>query len=171
MIKIRKEMPNDIDAIRSLNELAFGQHEEADIVDFLRKKCDEMLSFVAIDDDEIVGHICFSPAIVKGPEGIIKGMGLAPMAVLPDRQRHGIGSATARYGLEFLKDAGCPFVIVLGHAKYYPRFGFKPASHYGLKSQWDGIPDDVFMAIVFDRALMDGVSGIVRYREEFDAAV
>lgn len=171
MFTIRNESITDIPTVRSLNELAFGQSEEADIVDRLRKSCDNILSLVAVKDDEIVGHIFFSPTTVNGDCGVIIGMGLAPMAVLPEHQHQDIGSSLVMHGLEFLKDAGCPFVIVLGHAQYYPRFGFKPASRYGLKSQWDGIPDDVFMAIIFDKVVMDGVSGIVRYRDEFDAAV
>ena len=64
-----------------------------------------------------------------------------------------------------------PFVIALGHSEYYPRFGFEPASRRGLRSQWDGVPDEAFMLIVFDEDSMEGVSGVARYRDEFDEAM
>jgi putative acetyltransferase len=90
------------------------------------------------------------------------------MAVLPDHQRQGIGSALVRRGLDELQTRGCPFVVVVGHPEYYPRFGFLPASSRGLRSQWEGMPDAVFMVKVFDEDAMAGVTGIVRYRDEFD---
>jgi putative acetyltransferase len=99
------------------------------------------------------------------------GMGLAPMAVSPLRQRQGIGSQLVRHGLEYLKQMACPFVIVLGHPEYYPRFGFQPASNYGLSSQWDGIPDEAFMVIAFDEDTLPSSGGVARYRPEFDAAM
>jgi len=70
-----------------------------------------------------------------------------------------------------LLDRRCPFVIVVGHPGYYPRFGFEPASKHNLRSQWEGVPDEAFMILVLDNAVMRGVSGIVRYREEFDQAM
>lgn len=76
MFTIRIESITDIPTVRSLNELAFGQSEEADIVDRLRKSCDNILSLVAVKDDEIVGHIFFSPTTVNGDCGVIIGMGL-----------------------------------------------------------------------------------------------
>jgi putative acetyltransferase len=96
------------------------------------------------------------------------GMGLAPMAVLPSHQSRGIGSALVRRGLAELRTRRCPFVVVVGHPGYYPRFGFEPASRRNLTSQWPGMPDDAFMAIVFDEDAMRNVSGVTRYREEFD---
>jgi putative acetyltransferase len=98
-------------------------------------------------------------------------MGLAPVAVLPDRQRGGIGSSLVKRGLEILRDRGCPFVIVLGHPEYYPRFGFELASNYGLYSQWDGVPDEAFMVMIMDHASLKGVSGVAKYREEFNEAM
>lgn len=171
MIIVRKEKPEDIEGIRIVNERAFGQPEEADIVDALRGACSDALSLVAVVEDRVVGHIFFSPATIHTQNGNIVGMGLAPMAVLPDCQRQGIGSKLVRAGLEMLKESSCPFVIVLGHPEYYPRFGFVPASIHGLQCQWDGVPDEAFMVLILDESAMKNVSGVARYRSEFDAAM
>ena len=112
--------------------------------------------------------IMFSPVTIEAQEGVIEGMGLAPMAVLPELQNQGIGSKLLKEGLRIIRNTSCPFVIVLGNEKYYPRFGFQQASKYGLKSQWKGIPDEAFMAMILNDSMMKGVSGIVRYRNEFD---
>ena len=98
-------------------------------------------------------------------------MGLAPMAVLPERQRDGIGSALVEQGLRLLEDRACPFVIVIGHPDYYPRFGFELASKYDITCQWEGVPDEAFMILILDEAAMEGVAGLVRYRDEFNESV
>ena len=113
----------------------------------------------------------FSPVEIETQKGVIEGMGLAPMAVLPEMQNCGIGSKLVKEGLRIIKNTICPFVIVLGHEKYYPRFGFQRASKYGLTSQWEGVPDDAFMAMILNDSIMEEVSGIVRYRDELDEAI
>lgn len=148
---IRQETKEDINDVRALNELAFGQPQEANIVDKLRKNCEGLLSLVATENKRIVGHILFSPAEIEGPNGIIKGMGLTPMAVLPEMQRKGIGTQLVKAGIENLKKTQCPFIIVLGHPEYYIRFGFKRASQFGIKCQWEGIPDESFMILWLDK--------------------
>jgi len=171
MVVVRIEQPKDIDAVRLVNGLAFGQSEEGRIVDRLRESCEGRLSLVAIFKNEIVGHILFSPATLETPGRVIEGMGLAPMAVSPEYQNRGIGSKLLDEGLRIIKRKKCPFVVVLGHDKYYPRFGFQKASKYGLKSQWDGVPDEAFMVLILNESTMKDVSGIVRYRDEFSAAM
>ena len=166
MAIIRPERPEDSSQIRHVNELAFGQPAEADLVDKLRKTCAEALSLVAEDGGAVVGHILFTPVVVEGRLG--SGMGLAPMAVLPARQRQGIGSQLVRRGLDILRERGCPFVVVVGHPEYYPRFGFEPASKHGLVSQWEGMPDAAFMVLVLNGHAMVGASGVARYRDEFN---
>jgi putative acetyltransferase len=164
---IRLEQPHDAAQVRRVNELAFGQHLEANLVERLRETCaDDSLSLVA-DDDGVVGHILFTPVVVEREGRHIAGMGLAPMAVLPDRQRQGIGSRLVREGLEMLRARGCPFVVVVGHPEYYPRFGFERASQHGLVSQWEEVSDAAFMVVVLDPAAMAGVSGVAVYRNEF----
>jgi putative acetyltransferase len=157
MINIRIEKPGDVSQVRHVNDLAFETPAEANIIDALRQSCPSLLSLVAEDGDRVVGHILFSPAVIDGSGNIIEGMGLAPLAVLPDRQR--------------LRERGCPFVIVLGHPEYYPRFGFELASKHGLSSQWDGVPDEAFMIMIMDYASLKGASGVAKYREEFSEAM
>ncbi len=164
---IRPERPEDASRIREVHQRAFGQPAEAELVEKLRASGCESLSLVA-DDDTVVGHILFTPLVVEGPERRVVGMGLAPMAVLPDRQRQGIGSQLVTLGLEVLRARGCPFVVVVGHPEYYPRFGFEPASKHGLASQWEGMPDAAFMVLVLDVGAMAGATGVARYREEFN---
>jgi putative acetyltransferase len=164
---IRQEKPGDIDDIHALNELAFGQPQEANIIDKLRINCDNLLSLVAIENEKIVGHILFSPVTIEGQHGVIRGMGLAPMAVLPEMQRKGIGTQLVKSGVENLREMQCPFVIVLGHPEYYPCFGFERASLYGIKCQWESIPDDAFMILWLDKSKMNRVSGLAKYRDEF----
>lgn len=164
---IRPERPDDVARVRDLNTQAFGQPAEARLVDALRLKCAEALSLVA-EEDAVVGHILFTPVTIDHPEYPLIGMGLAPMAVHPDRQRRGIGTQLVTRGLEMLRERACPFVVVVGHPEYYPRFGFEPASRRGLASQWAGIPDEAFMVLVLDETAMAGAAGVARYRTEFD---
>ena len=171
MSVIREEGPQDAPAIRAVNEQAFGQPAEADLVDALRRSCAERLSLVAEEDDVVVGHILFTPAVVESAGRQVVGMGLAPMAVLPERQRQGIGSALVERGLSALRERRCPFVIVLGHPGYYPRFEFERASARRLASQWEGVPDEAFMVLILDSQAMAGMYGAARYRPEFDAAM
>ena len=128
MVTIRPEQPDDIAAVHALNETVFGQPVEATIVNSIRAACPDTVSLVAVDDSRVVGHILFSPVLASGERNTVQGMGLAPMTVLPERQRQGIGSLLARAGIEAMRKRKCPFIIVLGHPKYYPRFGFVPAS-------------------------------------------
>ncbi len=166
MIEIRDEQPKDIEAIREVNIRAFGQVQEADLVDKLRQNCDDLLSLVAVMQNKVVGHILFSPASIKSKARTVQGMALAPMAVLPEFQQRGVGSELVRTGIAQLKRRLSPFVIVLGHAGYYPRFGFQPAAAYGIRSEWE-VPDDAFMLLVLDESKMRGISGVAIYRREF----
>ena len=162
LIEIREERPDDMAAVRDLNRRAFGQDQESNIVDALRANGAALLSLVATVDDRVVGHIMYSHLSV---DDSVSGAALGPMAVLPEYQRQGIGGKLIEAGNRKLKDAGYPFIIVVGHADYYPRFGFRPASEHGIRCEWD-IPDNVFMLLVLDQAKMLGVSGLAKYREE-----
>ena len=171
MIHIRQEKFEDAPAIRAVNEQAFGQPQEADIVDKIRANCPNLLSLVAVLNRKIVGYILFSPAVIEDDQGIVEGMGLAPMAVLPKYQHQGIGSELVRQGIYILNEQSCPFIIVVGHPDYYPRFGFEPASIYGIKCQWKGVPDNAFMVMFLDNSLKQRRLGIAKYRDEFNEAM
>jgi putative acetyltransferase len=166
-IEIRDERAGDAAAIREVNDLAFDQPLEGRIVEALRAHDAVLVSLVAVVDGQVVGHILFSPASVAG----CTGAALGPMAVRPEHQRRGIGAALIDAAMTRLAGAGCPFVVVLGHTEYYPRFGFVPAKPRGIRCEWDTVPDDVFMIRVLDAARMKGVSGQLRYRPEFTAAL
>ena len=167
MITIRHEKTADRKQVYSVIENAFKRDAEAKLTDRLRQACSRHLSMVADDNGTIVGHIMFTPVRVKnGKEA--QGMGLAPMAVLPVRQRQGIGTLLVKSGLQILREKGCPFVVVLGHPDYYPRFGFKPASSFNIRSQWEGVPDEAFMVLALDNSAMLNVSGIATFSNEFN---
>lgn len=173
---IREEQTGDRTQVRRINEEAFETQIEADLVDRLRESCGNLLSLVAKVDKLPVGHILFSPvtieAVEASPPGTgLEGMGLGPMAVLPEYQGRGIGSQLVREGLGRLREAEVPFVIVLGHPEYYPRFGFQQASRYGIRCQWEGVPDAAFMIWIFDETGLGNVTGVARYRDEFDQAM
>jgi len=164
-VSVRPERAADVAAIRAVNLAAFGTAIEADLVDALRAEATPIISLVADGGDAIVGHILFSPVAIaaSAPPRI---MGLAPMAVIPARQRQGIGTALVREGLAHCRRLGAAAVVVLGHAEYYPRFGFTPASRFGLTCEYD-VPDDVFMALELEAGSLRGTSGKIRYHAAF----
>ncbi len=167
---IRDEAERDAAAVRALLIAAFESPVEAGIVDALRLACSDRISLVAEDGGEVTGHILFTPVDLATTAGVVRGYGLAPLAVRPDCQRRGIGSRLVRQGLARVREAGAPFVIVIGHPGYYPRFGFTPASRHGVRCQWPDIPDAAVMLLVLDPERTP-FEGEARYRPEFDAAV
>jgi putative acetyltransferase len=162
LIEIRNEQPADVDAIREVNRSAFGQEQEERIVDALRARGAVLVSLVAVVHDKVVGHILFSPATI----GPVVGAALGPMAVAPAHQRQGIGSQLVARGLEYVEAQGCPFVVVVGHPEFYPRFGFASAEALGLTCDWD-LPTGVFMVKVLRAAAAGQVHGHVAYPAEF----
>jgi putative acetyltransferase len=165
---IRNEVPNDIPAIHRLNVAAFKGEGEANLVDRLRARGAGLLSLVAEEDGQVVGHIYFSPVTVTAADGhVFPAVGLAPLAVLPAFQNRGVGSQLARAGLDNLRRLGQRLVIVLGHASYYPRFGFKPGLPYGIR--WEHPVDEAhFMVAELQPGVLDGVQGVARYQPEFE---
>lgn len=164
---IRREAEHDVAAIRHVNERAFGQPDEARLVDALRAGGAVLLSLVAERDGMVVGHVLFSPAKVVGERAETQAAALAPIAVLPGYQKTGVGSSLVRQGLAELRDAGHGLVIVLGHPDYYPRFGFVPASTFGIGCPFD-VPDEAFMVLELRNGAAPPGGGVVRYRPEFD---
>lgn len=165
MSLVREERPADRKAVYAINTGAFPTDMEARLVDVLRDKADPCVSLVAETDGEVVGHILFTP-VSLAEAGTTLIMGLAPMAVRPARQRRGIGSGLVNEGLARCRELGAGAVVVLGHPGYYPRFGFSPASRFGVGSEYD-VPDDAFMLIELVPGCLEGVSGVVKYDRAF----
>ena len=150
--------------IRSINEAAFHGPEEADLVDKLRIGGDLFISLVAEIDERIAGHIVFSRMWIESSGSLIPAVALAPVAVLPEYQRQGIGGKLIRHGLELLSGQGEKIVIVVGHADYYPRFGFSSEKAQSLESPF---PADAFMAMELAPGALDGIRGKVKYPTAF----
>jgi putative acetyltransferase len=167
LIHIRGERKEDFEGVRRVNEAAFGQPAEADLVDALRSGGAATVSLVAEVKGQIVGHILFSPVTVEGADDL-KAVGLGPMAVLPEHQRRGIGSLLIRKGLEYCRKAGIQAVVVLGHPDYYPRFGFRRVSSWGLRCEFDA-PDEAFMAIELTPNALSSRAGLVKYHPAFSS--
>lgn len=164
-IQLRPERASDHDQVRAVHRAAFPTDAEARLVDRLRAVARPVVSLVAVEGSAVVGHILFSPVTLE-PAGDGLVMGLAPMAVRPKRQRQGIGSRLVRYGLERCRELGAVAVVVLGHPDYYPRFGFEPASKFGVRSEYD-VPDDVFLLLELAAGAAKG--GVARYHRAFGA--
>jgi len=165
---VRGETAADAEEIHRLNVAVFPTAAEARLVDALRAGSGLLLSLVAEEAGGLVGHIAFSPVTVTAPDGaIVTGVGLAPMAVAPFRQRTGVGRRMIEEAMRRLREAGHRFCVVLGHPTYYPRHGFMMARVHDIR--WERtVPDEVFMVRALIPGGLDGVSGVVRYRPEFD---
>lgn len=161
---IRIETPADIPGVRAVNEAAFETGAEAALVDALREHGKFVLSLVADLDDELVGHILFTDIVMEPRGADDRILGLAPMAVLPEWQGNGVGSALARRGIEDCRELGYRGIVVLGHPGFYSRFGFVPASRHGLTCIYDA-PDEAFMALALGDAALPG--GCAIYQPEF----
>jgi putative acetyltransferase len=167
-VRIRAETRADHDGIRKANKKAFKGKAESKLVDALRESegYSPGLSLVAELAGQVVGHILFSPIVIRGAQGETPALALAPMCVLPERQNQGIGSALVRRGLEECRKAGHKLVVVVGHADYYPRFGFMKAGEKNLTLPFEAAPE-VFMVLELVPGALAGVSGEVIYPPEF----
>ena len=155
--------------LQRCRELGFGAvvvlgHREY-LVDTLRQEAEPIVSIVAEEKGRVVGHIMFSPVTLSGHPHL-KIMGLAPLAVLPENQRKGIGSGLAEAGLQRCRELGFGAVVVLGHREYYPRFGFVPSQHFGIGCEYE-VPQETFMVVELEHGLLNGVSGTIEYHEAF----
>jgi putative acetyltransferase len=167
-MQIREERAGDSEAIRRVHERAFARDNEALLVDRLRDASAFLLSLVAVDGSDVVGHILFTRVEIASAGATISAVGLAPMAVLPSNQGHGIGSDLVREGLTRLREAGHEIVVVLGYPAYYSRFGFRRASQFDVR--WEHrAPDEAFLLLELAPNALGARGGVARFRREFDA--
>ncbi len=171
-VEIRPEQPRDEAAIRDVTTRAFessdfGHSGEAGLVDRLRAESAASVSLVAECANRIVGHILFSPATIEWSSQCCEGLGLAPMSVLPEFQRQGIGSRLIQDGLAAAAECSSRFVIVLGHPEYYPKFDFAPASGSNVGCEFEGIPDEAFMIRWLSQPELIEERGLAKYHPIF----
>lgn len=168
---LRQEINSDFPEVYDLNLLAFGEKTEANLVNALRKNQDAFipkLSIVATKENKIVGHILFTKIKIKNNfGGTHNSLALAPMAVLPEHQKQGIGGQLITKGFTIAKNLNYKSIIVLGHENYYPKFGFRPAKKWNIKSPFK-VPSNVFMALELEKDGLKNISGTVIYAKEFN---
>lgn len=165
MLTIRHETASDQEAVFHVERDAFGKEDEAQLVDALRVGGKVLLSLVAELDSEVVGHVLFSPLTVESERVRHTAVALGPIAVVSAHQGEGIGGRLIETGLDDLRGMGHGAVFLLGHATYYPRFGFWPAHEFDVHY---GNDRDSFMALELVAGALEDVSGQAVFAEEFD---
>jgi putative acetyltransferase len=159
---VRAERPSDILAVYAVHAASFPTSVEATLVDALREAGQLVVSLVAESSGVVVGHVAFSPVFATGSA---KGVGLAPLAVRPEHRRRGVGAALVRSGIAACQQAGFGWCVVLGEPEYYARFGFRPATTFGLRDEYGG--GDAFQAIELAPGELPTGVGLVRYAPAF----
>ncbi|MCC2658723.1 MAG: putative acetyltransferase [Panacagrimonas sp.] len=164
-MQVRDEQPSDVAAISAVVAAAFPTDLEARLVGALRHASNLTVSLVAEEHRALIGHIAFSPVALRGPAGVVEGLGLAPVAVSPHKQKSGVGSALIRTGLERCRSLGAPFVVVLGAPDYYRRFGFEPAYLRKIGNEYGA--RDEFMLLELAGGTLPEQGGIAQYCKAF----
>lgn len=174
-VNIRPERPEEYQWVIELTERAFetmpfSDGKEGQLVHNLRKSNSFIpeLSLVAEHDGKVVGHILFTPVIIDNGTEKFNSLILGPVSVLPELQNKGIGSQLILAGHQKALELGHQSVILVGHAKYYPRFGYKPCSTWNIKSTLALPSDDVFMAVELTPGALDKVNGTMILPPEFN---
>jgi putative acetyltransferase len=166
IMRMRRESSGDPQDIRELLLRAFGGEVEAVLVDRLRASGGLVLSLVAETQASVVGHLAFSPVSIENAPPGLRCLGLAPVAVAPAWQRQGIGTRLVRHGLKICGELEYHAAVVLGDPAFYARFGFRPASEFGLRCVYPA-PPEAFRVIELKRGSLQGASGTVLYGPEF----
>lgn len=167
---LRTETVQDFEEVYKLNYLAFGNREDESILIERIRKSEEFvpeLSIVAEMDNEIVGHLLLSKAIVEDHKKVSTVIVLAPIAVKPNCQKQGIGSELIEEGIRRCKALGYSIILLIGHPSYYPRLGFKPARKYGLELKQFEVPDEVFMVYEVEDGKLHEINGELKYPKSF----
>jgi putative acetyltransferase len=165
-VQIRDETRADLSGIREVHRAAFDSPAEARLVDLLRERGKAPISLVAEASGQIVGHILFSPISIEPPHPGWHGLGLAPLAVIPDWQKRGIGMALVHQGLACCRELGAGLVVVLGAPVYYGRFGFQRADDFGLGNEYGA--EEHFMVLELKPGVLVQFNGVVKYEPEFE---
>ena len=169
MAHIRSEMPDDRDGIREVTRLAFGRESESVLVDGLRDEGAFVASLVAVEDGQIVGHVLFTRVFIETKDGKADGICMAPVSVHPEWQSKGLGSALIKSGFQVCRSSGEKIAVVLGHPKYYPRFGFSPELGRQLQSVYSATAGDAWMAMELQPGALAGLTGVVSFPKAFAA--
>ncbi|GAA0085784.1 N-acetyltransferase [Clostridium sp. CTA-7] len=173
MVVIRQEIEKDYVEVekvieKSFKTAEFTDNDEHNLVKRLRHS-DEFikeLSLLAEVNNKIIGHILLTKAFIKCEEKKVETLALAPLAVLPEFQKSGVGKKLINEAIEKSKKLGYKSIVVLGHKNYYPKFGFKKASDYGIKAPFE-VPDEVYMVLELTPKVLNGVTGVVEYSKAF----
>ncbi len=170
MHTVRPERDSDAAEIAAVTRAAFGSAQgageaEVALIEALRSRGKAVVSLVATNDEQVVGHVLFSPVTMVPARDARRMLGLAPLGVHPDAQGRGLGSALVNRGLRECRSAGYDAVVVLGDPAYYGRFGFEPASRYGLSNQYGA--DEGFLVLGLRPEALDDLTGIAMYEPEF----
>lgn len=166
VLQIRQETNADLEGIQRVHLSAFNSAAEAHLVDRLRAQGKATISLVAEIGSEFVGHMLFSPVSIEPPAKGWNALGLAPVAVIPDKQRQGIGKALVNHGLEHCRSLGIDLVVVLGDPGYYKKFGFQRALDHGLGNEYQA--DEHFMVLELNPGVLHYFNGLVKYAPEFN---
>jgi putative acetyltransferase len=166
---IRPENRRDHAAIRVVHRAAFGQEDESNLVDRLRSEGLLVVSLVAEQDEIIVGHVAFSDLRVETEKGLVQAVALAPVGVVPEYQRLGIGSELIREGMAACAEQGRVAAFVVGYPTYYPRFGFSTEITRRFKSEYSNL-GDAYMAAELVEGALKGLVGFVRYPKALSSA-
>ena len=173
MLTIREEEIKDYNEVEKVVEESFktaefSDKDEHNLVRRLRNSNEfiKELSLIAEDENKILGHVLLTKALINGEDTSFEALALAPLAVLPEYQKSGIGKKLMNKAIERARELGYKSIVVLGHEKYYPKFGFEKASKYGVKAPFE-VPDEAYMILELLPGGLNGVSGIVEYSKAF----
>ena len=161
-MNVREETEDDVTAIHEVEVAAFGQADEAELVDALRRNGKLVISLIAEEHGKIQGHIGFSEMETEPRLENYRILGLAPVAVMPSKQKQGVGSA--RRGLIIAEDRGYAHVVLLGEPLYYSRFGFLPAHAFGISNEYTKSDEFMIKAL---RATGMPTGVLMKYQPEF----
>lgn len=170
---IRQENNEDYKIVYKLIKNAFNEAEHTDgdehnLVERLRKSKNYIpqLSLVASINDKIVGHILLTKLFIENNDKKYESLALAPLSVLPEYQRMGIGSKLVKKSLSLAKELGYNSVFVLGNENYYPKFGFRESLHFDINTPFE-VPSKNFMALELEKNSLKNIDGNIIYAKEF----